>query len=208
MGPLDGPASRSGAAPFQARSTGGQGVQPGTARRGRMAFGDAGARAADAGRPQRAVGFRQARRIRRPDRRHRQPRRQALAELEQRFPGLRCQQYLQVSPAAGGRQLRLPPLLEGVPGPGRGGHPRLGQQPRQWVGGPLPMGRVTPRLFQGRQLRPPSVLLVSGANARKGTGWQWRRPDKTWMTIYHFLNALGCGHLRGTERTYRKPATA
>lgn len=43
---------------------------------------------------------------------------------------------------------------------------------------------------------------------RRGTGWKWRRPDGTWMTIYRFLKALDRYQLRGTERRYRTAATA
>jgi RNA-directed DNA polymerase len=52
------------------------------------------------------------------------------------------------------------------------------------------------------------ALYLARKYGRKGTGWKWRRPDGTWMTIYRLLKALGIHRLSGTQRTYRPVATA
>jgi len=52
------------------------------------------------------------------------------------------------------------------------------------------------------------ALYLARKYERKGTGWKWLRPDGTWMTIYRFLKALDWWRLTGTERAYRKVATA
>ena len=52
------------------------------------------------------------------------------------------------------------------------------------------------------------ALYLARNHGRSGTGWNWLRPDGTWMTIYRFLKALGRYQLRGTERRDRGTATA
>jgi hypothetical protein len=41
-------------------------------------------------------------------------------------------------------------------------------------------------------IRRQFALCLASRYGRMGTGWKWRRPDGTWMTIYRFLNTLGC----------------